>query len=161
MDIRADNTIEVQLPFIKALMGTVEIVPLRVPSGDKCLEIVPIIIEYAAINNLKIAVIGSTDLTHYGPNYNFEPESSLADPVEWVRKRDNKILQAMINNQVQEILNLSRIEYSACSAGAAACTSLFASLKNNSRGKLLKYDTSLSKHEADSFVGYGSIIYEN
>ncbi len=160
VDNGPDNTIEVQLPVIKSLFSDVKIVPLRVPSGEKSLEILEELTGYIFQSNGRTAVIGSTDLTHYGPSYNFLPNPSLEEPVKWVESSDRKILDAMVEIKPLNILKLADKDRSACSAGAAVCAAQFASLSGVERGQLLSYETSLSRHSGESFVAYGAVVYE-
>ncbi len=159
IDKSPDNTIEVQLPLIKALYENVKIVPLRIPSGMESLDIINNLFHIGNEMGRKTVIIGSTDLTHYGTSYNFAPDDSLADPQGWVRKSDRKIIDSMLNMEVENILKIAEDNKSACSPGAAAGAVLYASLKGINKGTLLSYDTSLSRHQADSFVGYSSIVY--
>ena len=158
-DESADNTIEVQLPLISHILGQIPIVPLRVPSGQNALKLAEIINTVSSSSNLNIAVLGSTDLTHYGLNYNFIPQQSLEDPLKWVEESDRRILQAMIDVEPVNILELAHDNQSACSAGAAACATSYARIRGITSGTLLQYDTSYSKHKSESFVGYGSVVY--
>ena len=133
---------------------------MRVPSGIDSLRIVDHIIQISEVLGRKTAFIGSTDLTHYGRTYGFIPEDSRLDPVNWVKESDMKILDSMVNMDSRRILKLADQDHSACSAGAAACAVSYASARGVVKGQLLSYDTSFSKHEADSFVGYGAVIYK-
>ncbi len=155
-----DNTIEVQLPLIRSALGEIPIVPIRVPAGPISLEIAESIVEYSTKKNINTAVLGSTDLTHYGQNYSFSPDDSKNDPLEWVKDSDSKILQAIIDINTDKILEYAKKNKSACSAGAAAGAALFAKSQGSVKGQLLAYDTSYSKHKSESFVGYGSVVYE-
>lgn len=155
-----DNTVEVQLPFIRSLLGELPIVPIRVPAGSLSLEIVESIVAFSTKKNLKTAVLGSTDLTHYGQNYSFNPENSKSNPLEWVKDSDGKILQAMIDINPGKILEYAKENKSACSAGAAAGAALFARRQGSVKGEILAYDTSYSRHQSESFVGYGSVVYK-
>lgn len=155
-----DNTIEVQLPLIRAVLGEISIVPLRVPSGPLSLALTESILEYSEIKKMKSAVLGSTDLTHYGSNYNHSPPDSKTDPLGWVKMTDAKILQAMIDLKPELVLEEAQANQSACSAGAAAAAALFAKRKGVEKGNLLSYETSYTKHQSESFVAYGSLVYE-
>ena len=66
-----------------------------------------------------MGVLGSTDLTHYGSNYNFSPSDSLNDPLKWVEESDRRILKAMMEMNPEKVLNEAKTSQSACSAGAA------------------------------------------
>ncbi|MCP4296859.1 MAG: AmmeMemoRadiSam system protein B, partial [Proteobacteria bacterium] len=153
------NTIEVQLPIIKALFNDCRVGPIRIPAGVLSVEIGEYFSRLSNEQGKKTAMIGSTDLTHYGSAYNFTPEKSLESPAEWVAESDKNILDAMVSMKTKEILRLAESERSACSPGAAASVVSFAVSKGIQKGQLLSYYTSLSRHQAESFVGYGNIIY--
>ncbi|MBN2658803.1 MAG: AmmeMemoRadiSam system protein B [Spirochaetales bacterium] len=158
-DNSPDNTIEVQLPFIRSHFGNIPIVPLRVPAGPSALLFPDTVQEILLKSNLKAAFIGSTDLTHYGPNYGFAPEDSLENPRKWVEDSDRKILEAMKTFSGADILRYGSDDSSACSAGAAAAASLLGRISGSVQGRLLWYETSLTRHQSSSFVGYGSLIF--
>ncbi len=120
VDRAPDNTIELQLPIIKTLFEKARVVPLRVPAGRAALDVAGQLVKSVEETGRNIAVIASTDLTHYGSNYGFIPAGSLDNPIEWVRKSDLKIIDSMINMCPEDILSLAVSDHSACSAGAAA-----------------------------------------
>ncbi|MBL0714069.1 MAG: AmmeMemoRadiSam system protein B, partial [Desulfosarcina sp.] len=80
-----DNTIELQLPFIRHFFGPVPIVPIGVPPSSEALRIADAVVCYARDQDRRIKVIGSTDLPHYGPNYAFPGKGQGAAAVKWVR----------------------------------------------------------------------------
>jgi len=69
-----DNTIELQLPFIRYFFENAAIVPMGVPPAKASLEVARAVVEIAAGLDLKLKILGSTDLTHYGLNYGFSPK---------------------------------------------------------------------------------------
>lgn len=154
-----DNTIEVQLPMIRSVLGEIPVIALRIPPDRTCLKTAAALKQYCDVRGQSAVVLGSTDLTHYGMNYGFAPEGSEEDPLSWVARSDGKILRAMEIIDTDSILELGERTGAACSAGAAACAACFASLLGIEKGEILAYDTSYSKHEAESFVGYGTVIY--
>lgn len=158
-DDSPDNTIELQLPLVHNHFQNIPIVPLRIPAGRQAIDFIPVIEEVLEKKKLNAAFIGSTDLTHYGPNYSFTPRESVANPELWVKESDERILKAMIERNGEEILRLANSCRSACSAGAAAAASLWQKSSGAEGGQLLKYETSLSRHPSSSFVGYGSVVY--
>lgn len=160
-DDSPDNTIEVQLPMIRSVLGEIPIVPMRAPAGSHCLDAAELLYDYCNEKGYKALVLGSTDLTHYGSNYGFFPPGSEKDPLSWVESSDGKILDAMKRIEPEVILREARENGSACSAGAAACAAAFAGKNNIDEGTVLSYDTSYSKHPSDSFVGYGAVVYGN
>lgn len=154
-----DNTIEVQLPLIRAVLGNIPVLPVRVPPDLNCVKTVDAFHSFCESQNLSGIVLGSTDLTHYGMNYGFFPEGSKNDPLLWVRESDGRILEKMKECNIEAILKEAEMNQSACSAGAAAGAARFAKLNGLTEGKILEYDTSYRLNESESFVGYGTVIY--
>ncbi len=81
-----DNTIELQLPFIKYFFKDVKIVPMGVPPVEESLNIGIDAVKIAKDLGLKVMVLGSTDLTHYGENYGFVSHGTGVQAVKWVKE---------------------------------------------------------------------------
>ena len=105
-------------------------------------------------------MIGSTDLTHYGPNYDFTPRGTGPDALAWVREHnDRRLLDCLLGLRHNEALELAQRERSACSAGAAVAAARYAELRGAASGRLLEYATSHDRHPGSSFVGYAAISF--
>lgn len=155
-----DNTIELQLPFIKYFFKDIKIVPMGVPPIETSLEIGRAAVEIAEKLGLKIKVLGSTDLTHYGSNYGFSPKGSGKNAHQWVRdENDRKVIDAMLDMNPEAVLREALANQNACCAGAAA-TAIAASKKlGASSAQSIAYATSYEKSPGDSFVGYTGIVF--
>jgi len=155
-----DNTIEVQLPLLRHLAPRALALGLRVaPSGD-ALALGEALAACAAQLGRKLAVLGSTDLTHYGPNYGFTPHGKGPEALAWVREHnDRRLLDCLLALEHERALELARREHSACSAGAAVAAARFAELRGAHRGHLLEYATSQDRYPSTSFVGYAAISF--
>jgi hypothetical protein len=95
--LNRDNTIELQLPFIRHFFGPVPIVPLGVPPSSEALRIADAVVTYARAQNRRIKIIGSTDLTHYGPDYAFSGQGQGETAVKWVREEnDRRFIDALL-----------------------------------------------------------------
>ncbi len=155
-----DNTVEVIIPLAAAMYPDVKWAAWRLPADERAIIFGEKLAEAVMKTGRRTAVIGSTDLTHYGPNYGFSPTDSLDSPSEWMERRDRKILRAFANFEGRRALELAVSEKSACSAGAAAGAMAFAESCGTAAGKILSYSTSRDIYPSSSFVGYGSIIWE-
>lgn len=155
-----DNTVEVVLPLVAALHPEVKWAAWRLPADLRAKEFGILLSDAAASTKKRIAVIGSTDLTHYGPNYGFTPSESLENPIGWAKERDLRILTAMSEYRYEMVLELASSEKSACSAGAAVGAMAFAEKSGVGEGVRLGYATSRDVYPSSSFVGYGAIIWE-
>ena len=152
-----DNTIELQLPFIKYFFDEVQIVPVGIAPREDSIEIVDFIVDNFSDKNIKY--IGSTDLTHYGPNYGFTPRGIGYESVEWVKnENDKKIIDMMIALDEDSIVNEAFANHNVCCPGAVVSTIHAAVRKGAEKGELLEYTTSYDVSPANSFVGYAGIV---
>lgn len=155
-----DNTIELQLPFIKYFFDDVKIVPIGVPPVKKSLEIGKAVADISKELGLRIKVIGSTDLTHYGLNYGFMPEGTGPEAVDWVRnENDRRIIDAMLALDPVRVISEAERRHNACCPGAAATAIAAGKQLGAERAESIVYSTSYDKSPGDSFVGYVGIVF--
>ncbi len=155
-----DNTVEVQLPLIKYFFPETRVLGLRVSPTEESIHLGQILAEAQKSLGRSIAVVGSTDLTHYGLNYGFSPKGSGKGAVKWVKEiNDKRIIESLINMNLHQALERGVKEKSACSVGGAVAATSFASKRGISRGELLHYTTSYDIYPNVSFVGYAGIIF--
>jgi AmmeMemoRadiSam system protein B len=155
-----DNTIELQLPFIKYFFPDVKIVPIGVPPHPASLEIGKRAAEISRKLGLRMKVIGSTDLTHYGDNYGFVSHGTGPAAIQWVRdENDRRVIDLMLAMDPLGIIDEARLNQNACCAGAAAAAVAAAGQLGATVAKSIAYATSYEKSPGDSFVGYVGIIF--
>ena len=154
----SENTIELQLPFIKYLMPKTRIVPMGLPPRKESLTIAK---RAAAISHdlgRKTMVLGSTDLTHYGYNYDFTPRGVGEKAVEWVKEvNDRRVIDLMLLLDEERVLVESLHSFNACCGGAAASAIAGAKVLGAKSGAQLDYYTSYDIRPNSSFVGYVGI----
>jgi hypothetical protein len=166
LDIRedraADNTVEVQLPFVRHLFPTVRVLGMRAAPSEEARRLGEELARVERGLNRRFGVIGSTDLTHYGTSYGFQPAGEGERAVEWVKdKNDRRFIEALLALDFDAALQRALKERSACSAGGALAAMTFARDKGITAGSLLGYSTSYDVHPAESFVGYAGILYQS
>lgn len=155
-----DNTIELQLPFIKYFFDKVKIVPMGVPPVTSSLEIGRSVADMATDLGLRMKVVGSTDLTHYGFNYGFTPQGSGSTALDWMRnENDRKIIEAMLSMDPERVINEAMIHHNACCSGAAATAIATGKQLGAEHAESITYATSYEKSPGDSFVGYTGIVF--
>ncbi|MBU2623534.1 MAG: AmmeMemoRadiSam system protein B [Proteobacteria bacterium] len=155
-----DNTIELQLPFIKYFFKDVKIVPMGVPPVEESLNIRIDAVKIAKDLGLKVMVLGSTDLTHYGVNYGFVSHGTGAKAVKWVKdENDKKVIDAMLEMNPGKVIKEALSNDNACCAGAAATAISAAKELGASRAELVTYITSYDISPGNSFVGYAGIVF--
>lgn len=154
-----DNTIELQLPFIKYFFKDAKIVAMGVPPSMSSLEIGKSVIDLAKTMGLAAKVIGSTDLTHYGSNYGFTAKGRGQKAVDWVRSdNDRRVIDAMLALEPEKVINEALASQNACCAGAAATAIEAAKHLGANQADEIAYATSYDKSPGDSFVGYVGIV---
>lgn len=154
-----DNTIEIQLPFVKHFFPQAKLLALRAPQSPQALELGRAVVEVAQNLNLSLLAFGSADLTHYGPNYGWAPKGYGAAAVKWVKEINDKhfIDQALALN-AKGVLEAAARDQSSCSPGAVAAAISAAKALGASQARLVDYYTSYDIRPGDSFVGYAGIV---
>jgi len=155
-----DNTIELQLPFIKYFFKDAKIVAMGVPPRNSSLEIGRSVAEITKQLGLQVKVIGSTDLTHYGYNYGFTTRGTGKQALDWVRNdNDRRVIDAMLALDPENVIAEARAHQNACCAGAAATALETARHLGAQSADKIAYATSYDKSPGDSFVGYVGIVF--
>ena len=155
-----DNTIEVQLPFIKYFWKDIKILPISAPPSPKSVEMGTIVAEVARKMELKILILGSTDLTHYGPNYGYTPKGRGKAALQWVSGiNDRSVIAAILSMDPLNIIRDAQQKHNACCAGAAAAALSAGMALGAVESRLVTYATSHEKSPGESFVGYAGIVF--
>ncbi|MBN1106266.1 MAG: AmmeMemoRadiSam system protein B [Deltaproteobacteria bacterium] len=155
-----DNTIELQLPFVKYFCPDINILPLGIPPSDSSLEIGKRAVEIAGELGRRVVVLGSTDLTHYGWNYGYTPEGVGEKAVEWVKnENDRRVIERMLALDAAGVVRESLRNQNACCGGAVAAAIAGARELGAAHGLKLFYMTSYDIQKNDSFVGYVGIVF--
>ena len=159
-DFTPDNTIELQLPFVKYFFPDTKIIPVGPPPTPESLEIGAAAAEISKQFGRKVRVIGSTDLTHYGPNYGFSPKGRGKEAVDWVKtENDRRIVEAITSLKPTRIIEEALSHQNACCAGAAAAAVSAGNALGADAAELVSYATSYDKNPGDSLVGYAGIVF--
>jgi len=155
-----DNTIEIQLAMVKYFFPEAKLVAMRSPLSLKAETLGKAVAEIAKKEGISILSIGSTDLTHYGPNYGFLSKGVGPASVEWVKKENDKgFVDRALRMDAGGLMKHAIENDSACSAGAAISAMATCKAMGAEKGILLDYYTSYDIMPDDSFVGYAGIIY--
>jgi len=164
---RGEHSIEVQVPFIQYLFPNARILPIVTPLENEAIELGTAVGEIISqMKDKKIVCIGSTDLTHYGPNYGFEPAGQGYDAFKWASEvNDRQFIDLALKLEPQKMLDTAARNYNACGAGAAAAVAAAAKKLGKTKGFLLAHTNSnaimvekFSSSSADS-VGYAAIVF--
>ena len=156
-----DNTIEVQLPLVKYFFPNAKVLALRSPHSLKAVELGEAVVAVAQELKVSLLAFGSTDLTHYGPNYGWAPKGRGPEAVKWVKEvNDKRFIDAALKLDSRGMLQAAQEDQSACSAGGAVAAVAAAKKLGARKAILHDYYTSYDVMPNDSFVGYAGIVLE-
>jgi len=154
-----DNTIELQLPFVKRFMKEAKMVVAGVPATPEGLALGATAAKLARDHSGRTVFVGSTDLTHYGVNYGFMPKGLGPEAVKWVKEEnDKKALDRLQALEAEAYLDEALRLHYACCPGASGAAVVAARELGREKGHLLDYYTSYDVHPGASFVGYAAVV---
>ncbi|NWH05119.1 AmmeMemoRadiSam system protein B [Desulfobacter latus] len=156
-----ENTLELQYPFIKYFFPKARIVVCAVPPSDAAQALGVAAVVAAEELNRSLAVVGSTDMTHYGPRFGFEPAGSGRAAFDWVAKEnDAAAINALTAMDEKQIIHQGLSRHNMCCSGAA-CAAVAAAKKMGAvKGVCLDYASSFDPLDPNAdFVGYCGMIF--
>ncbi|MEW6657118.1 MAG: AmmeMemoRadiSam system protein B [Thermodesulfobacteriota bacterium] len=156
-----DNTIEVQLPLVKHFFPNAKVLAVRGPHSQQAVALGEAVAAIAKELKLSLLAFGSTDLTHYGPNYGWAPKGYGPEAVKWVKEvNDKRFVDLALKLDGEGMLKAAARDQSACSAGGAVAALAAAKKMGASKTHLVDYYTSYDIMPGDSFVGYMGALLE-
>ncbi|MCL6430799.1 MAG: AmmeMemoRadiSam system protein B [Anaerolineae bacterium] len=157
-----EHSIEVQLPFVRYLFPQATVVPLMVPPSEDAIDVGEAVARAVRLHGGSVYILGSSDLTHYGPRYGFAPRGMGAGALAWARENDRRLLDAVAELRVEEALERALEDRSACGGGAIAALVAAARDLGATRGVILEQTTSHDVHPMGApsdFVGYAAVVF--
>ncbi|MEK6677331.1 MAG: AmmeMemoRadiSam system protein B [Planctomycetota bacterium] len=161
-----EHSIEVQVPFVQHFFPGARILPIMVPARATAPEVGEAIGRTLTCYGYDALIIGTTDLTHYGPNYGFVPKGVGVEANRWAKdENDRRFIDRVCSMQTQSLVSEASTHKNACSSGAAAATVAAASKLAAKNGILLDQTCSsemaseLGESVSDDSVGYAGIVF--
>ncbi len=162
---RAEHSVEVLVPFVQRLFPEASIAVVATPPFPRAPEAGRAAAEAIRSLGRSVAVVASTDLTHYGRSfYGFAPKGTGEEALRWVKEEnDARVIEKFTALDPEGILQEAASHHNACGAGAAAAAAACARGLGAKRGVLLEYTTSHDVRPSGpptDFVGYASVAFE-
>lgn len=155
-----DNTIELQLPFIKHFFPDAKILPIGAPPHPDAVKIGERAVELAESLGRTLVVLGSTDLTHYGNHYGFTPKGMGEIAVQWVKEtNDKRMVDCILSLDPEAVIQESLRSLNACCSGAVAAAIAAARRMGARKAEKLVYTTSYDVRPDSNFVGYVGVLF--
>lgn len=157
--LRPDNAVELHLPFVRRFFPRARLLMLGVAASERAVEIGRRVGQLAREARRGAVFVGSTDLTHYGPNYGFAPAGEGAAAVRWVREEnDAGFLEAVLRGDSRGALAHALERQSACCPGAVAAAMEAARAYQGALAPaLVDHYLSCDVRPDSSFVGYAGL----
>lgn len=158
---RADNGVEVLLPMIKHGWPQADLLMLGVAAAPRAIALGSEVADACKRAGRKPVFVGSTDLTHYGPRYNFQPHGAGPEAVRWVREvNDAEFIAALRRADSLAAVQHGCRSRSACCPGAAAAA-LSATRRFGTIGRVHLVEHSLSYDITPdrNYVGYAGLVF--
>jgi len=162
---RAEHSIEVQVPLIKALAGEARIVPIGVGPTPLAIDIGRAVGGVLAEAPGRTVVVGSTDLTHHGGHFG-SPGGRGVIGEQWSRNNDKRMIDLIEAMDDAHTIDEAAARRNACGAGAIAATIAACRALGATRGRCLEYTNSYEVSRTmfpaghdDTTVGYASVVF--
>ena len=161
-----EHSIEVQMPFVKHLFPHAKVVPIMVPPVKTACEVGDAVGRTLVAYGYDAVVVGTTDLTHYGPDYGFVPKGVGEAANRWAKEEnDRRFIDLLCTLQTDKLVPEALQNKNACSSGAAAATTAAVAALGSTKGVLLDHTSSsdvareTGQEVPDQSVGYAGILF--
>lgn len=161
-----EHSLEVQMPFVRHLFPDARIVPIMVPTTSHAARVGERVAATLTAYAYNALIVGTTDLTHYGPGYGFVDHGVGPDANRWAKQQnDTRFIDLVCAMKPDDLVPEATKHGNACSSGAAAATVAAVNALGATRGILLQHTTSAEvlqtdrHHEPNDAVGYAAVVF--
>jgi len=118
---RHEHSIEVEIPFIQHVFPQARILPVMVSPASQAAEIGRQLAQAAITLGRRVIVLASTDLTHYGPRFGFEPHGRGLPGIQWAKSVNDRLFVERVHAMdMGGVIPEATAHHNACGAGAVA-----------------------------------------
>jgi AmmeMemoRadiSam system protein B len=148
------------------LFPEAKILPILVEPSPKAVEVGKAVARTVQGCGANVVYVGSTDLTHYGPNYGFVPEGKGEQGIRWAKQvNDRRLIEVIRQMRAEAVIGEVAENHNACGAGAVAATMAACQAHGAKQGALLSHVSSFEVgrdvlgHASNDAVGYAGIVF--
>jgi AmmeMemoRadiSam system protein B len=159
----SEHSIEVQLPWLQYRFEDFKIVPISINpvyfDVDTCKKIGTKIAETATYLRRKVLIVASSDFTHYGSMYGYQPFKEDKKVVDRIREVDKEVIDHILKlKPVDVIKTCEEKRLTICGYGAIAAMLFAARELEAKKAELIDYSTSFEvSRNTEAIVGYAGI----
>jgi hypothetical protein len=161
-----EHSLEVQAPLVKHFFPQARIVPIMVPPGEHARSVGESVAGTIQAYKYDAVVVGTTDLTHYGPRYGLVGHGIGAAGHRWAKEENDTRMIALIREMAIDRIVPEALQHkNACSSGAVAATAAAAMKLGATEGILLDHTSSSevilgrTAQPAEDSVGYAGFVF--
>jgi MEMO1 family protein len=162
---RKEHAVEVELPLIQQAWPDAAILPIEVPPVEYAPEIGAQTARALKAAGRSAVFLASSDLTHYGPNYDFAPAGPGLKGIRWAMGNDQRLLDLITDMQADMIVAETQANLNACGGGAIAALLGACNEWGATRANILEHTNSyavlskaLGRESSDNSVGYAAVV---
>ncbi|MEM5872317.1 MAG: MEMO1 family protein [Candidatus Aenigmatarchaeota archaeon] len=160
-----EHSIEVQLPWLQFRFKDFKIVPIAINpiyyDVKTCKEVGEKIAETAKALRRKVLIIASSDFTHYGSIYGYEPfKGSVNEILKKLKETDMEVINLIKSLKPAEVIKVcNEKNLTICGYGGIAAMLFAVKELGAKQSELLDYSTSFDvSKDISAVVGYAGII---
>ena len=161
---RREHAVEVELPLIQVAWPGASVLPIEVPAISRAMEIGVETAKTLQNAGLSPVFLASSDLTHYGPGYDFTPAGVGLAALQWAKENDRRLLDRVTRLSAEEVVSETRSHLNACGGGAIAAMLTASRLYGATHAEVLQHTNSyevlreISDHGPENAVGYAAVV---
>ena len=159
-----DHAVEVELPLIRVVWPNSRLLAVEVPLVESAAEIGRRTARAVLDRGMNAIFLASSDLTHYGPSYQFAPAGVGMQGLNWAKQNDRRLLQLIKNFEIDQIVREVRGHFNACGGGAiaamlAACKEAGASIARvHTHASSYETLARVAPQPPTNAVGYAAVV---
>ncbi len=158
-----EHSLEVQMPFVQHCWPEAQVLPIMMPPRREALAAGRALAKVLKQYPRETLVIGTTDLTHYGPSYGFTPEGEGNAALRWAKEvNDRRFIDVVEALALDDVIATARAHHCACGAGAVAATMAAAIDRGADVACVTEHTTShevLGLRGGGDAVGYVGVVF--
>jgi AmmeMemoRadiSam system protein B len=159
-----EHAVEVELPLVQRAWPGARVLPIEVPLLSVATQIGQDVARVMQSAGMDAVYLASSDLTHYGPAYEFVPAGVGMDALQWAKENDRRLLHVVQSLSPESIVPEVRAHLNACGGGAIAAMLAAAREHGVTEARVLRHANSfetlrdVAPQRPDNAVGYAAVV---
>ena len=159
-----EHAVEVELPLVREALPDTDLLPVEVPLVEHAVAMGKLTARTVMDARLRAVFLASSDLTHYGPAYQFAPAGVGLHGLDWASGNDRRLLDLVERFDVERVVSEVGENLNACGGGAIAAMMAACREFGASEARVLRHASSyqtladVAPQPPDNAVGYAAVI---